>query len=121
MDLPEVNPAEAPRTPEALLGGMLLVVLLAFGHPANSLRDHRLRRNAGGAIHIVSVGTAVAAGWLCAAVLAPPWLAYLSAGAAAGFVYQIVLAVEMVATLIPDDDERSLGGPTGAGRSRAGR
>lgn len=92
-----------------LLGGMLLIVLVAFGHPGHSLRGHQLRRYAGGAIHVLSVGTAVAAGWLCAAAFDPKWVAYLSAGAAAGFVYQIVLGLEIVGTLIPEGADEQEG------------
>lgn len=97
-----------------LLGGMLLVVLIAFGHPAHALRGSRFRRYAGGAIHIASVGAAVAAGWACAAVLSPKWLAYLSAGGLSSFVYQMVLGLEMVATLVPDHEEDQ-GAGNGAG------
>lgn len=86
-----------------LLGGIVLVALMAFGDPHATWRPSaESRRYAGGMIHLASVSGAVAAGWLSAALVVPTWPAFLSAGASASIVYQLVLAVEVIPSLTQD-------------------
>lgn len=90
-----------------LLGGMAVVVLLALGGPTATWSTSHLRRYAAGAIHVVSVAAATAAGWGCAVLVERKWLAYLVAGFFASLVYQLVLGMEVAGTMAGDGSSPS--------------
>jgi hypothetical protein len=94
-----------------LLAGMALTIVAAGGAPASGSSPRRRRRYAVGAVHLVSVAAAIAAGFALALVVAAHWLAYLLAGVVAAAVYQFALGLEVAFTT----EERD----TGAGSDRA--
>lgn len=88
------------------LCGMAVTVLGTFGGPRATWTPQQLRRHAAGAIHLLSVGGALALGWGVAAVISDKVLAYLAAGAAAVISYQLLLGIEVALSISGASDAR---------------
>lgn len=105
-----------PRAGEALaylagaLLGMAVIVVVSFGGLRSTWVDIGLVRRAYGAIHALSVVSAVLVGWLLAAVL-DSVVAFLLASLAAVVVYHLLLAVEVA---LSNADVDSFGGRAAA-------
>jgi len=86
----------------AFVGGLLLgvaaAIVVSFGGPAERLETSQGRRPGAGGIHLASVGAAIGVAWGVAAIVVQHWVAYLLSGIAAGFVYQLVLGLEVALT-----------------------
>jgi hypothetical protein len=81
-----------------VLAGVAGSITIALGGPASDWASNARRRIGGGAVHLLSVGTALAAAWIIGAGITVHWLAYLLAGIAAGLLYQLVLGLEVAVT-----------------------
>jgi hypothetical protein len=91
------------------LAGMTAVVLVSLGGPTATWRATARWRFGYGAVHIGSVGVAVAAGWGMGAVLHDKAAAFGSAAVVATVVYQLALGLEIFFSLVePERDERDV-------------
>jgi hypothetical protein len=86
----------------AYVGGALFaiasVVAATYGGLDVEMRRPPLRQRAAGAIHLGSVGVAIAAAWFAAATVSRHWLAYGIAGTVASLTYQLVVGFEVFAS-----------------------
>jgi hypothetical protein len=89
------------------LCGMAVTVLLAFGRPTATWTQQQQRRHAVGAIHVLSVGGAVALGWGVAVAISDKVLAYLASGVAAVIAYQLLLGMEVALSTADSSSERA--------------
>ncbi len=84
-----------------VLGAMAVVILVTFGGPTEPRAPLTLNRNAVGAIHLASVVGGLATAWaITSSVDSDAW-AYLTSGFAAILVYQLLLGLEVLASLRP--------------------
>lgn len=97
------------------LAGMALVILASFGGPESTWGSGRpLRQHVMGAIHLASVAAAVAGGAGVAAAVPGHAFAFLAAAATAVILYQLVLGLEVAASIV------AAGGGPGRRHARAG-
>jgi hypothetical protein len=78
-----------------ILGAMALVVGITFGSPVATWTQHEPRRFAFGAVHLVSVPSAVVAGWGAGAIVSEHAAAYGIAVFTGTLVYQLLIALEI--------------------------
>jgi hypothetical protein len=80
---------------------MALAILVTFGGPAAPVEHTQLNRYAAGAVHLASVVGGLAAARLVLSVVDPTALAYALAGFFGVLVYQLLLGVEVAASIRP--------------------
>jgi hypothetical protein len=91
-----------------VLSAMAVVILVTFGGPNEPQRAPTLNRNAVGAIHLLSVVGGLIAAWAITSTIDSAAWAYLVSGLVAILVYQLLLGLEIVASIRarPQLDER---------------
>lgn len=78
------------------LAAMALVILATFGGVTEVVPTKaRRRQRAIGAVHLASVGIAIAAGWAVAVAIPTKWAAYAASAFTAVLLHQLVLGWEV--------------------------
>ena len=83
----------------AFVGGamasIVAVIAATYRRPSAELQPVPVRQRASGAIHVFSVGLALALAWSVAASVHARWLAYGASGVVACLAYQLIVGLEV--------------------------